>query len=59
MDRGNGQENISHSFFPAKARGTAITFRKRTRFINTDTISDKEGQFLIVTGEIQYILCYL
>lgn len=27
-------------------------------FINTDTISDK-GQFLIVTGEIQYILCYI
>lgn len=44
--------NIYHSSFPAKGRGTEIRMRKGIPFIHKATISDKEGRFLIVTGEI-------
>lgn len=44
--------NIYHSSFPARARGTAIMMRKNIPFIHEATIADKEGRFLIVTGEL-------
>lgn len=40
-----------NSSFNVKARGTAIMIRTGFPFIHKDTISDKEGRFLIVTGE--------
>lgn len=35
--------NVYHSSFNFKARGTAIMIRKGVPFIHKDTISDKEG----------------
>ena len=55
---GGGQDKckwinkIYHSSFNVKARGAAIMVRKGVPFIHKDTISDKEGRYVMVTGEI-------
>lgn len=41
-----------YSSFTSKARGMAIIIRKGIPFILKNTISDKEGRYTIVTGEI-------
>lgn len=43
---------VYHLSFNVKARGTAIMIKKGVPFIHKDTISDKEGRYLIGTGEI-------
>ena len=44
-----------HSNFSSKARGTAILIRKGIPFLQKKTISDKEGRYIIVIGEIHNI----
>lgn len=44
---------ICHSTFSCKARGTAILIRKGIPFLQKKTITDKEGRYVIVIGEIQ------
>lgn len=41
-----------HSSFASKARGTAVLIRKGVPFKHRATITDKEGRFIIVAGEI-------
>lgn len=43
---------IYHSNFSAKSRGTAILIRKGVPFKHNLTISDKEGRYVIVVGEV-------
>lgn len=43
---------IYHSNFSAKSRGTAILIRKGVPFKHNQTISDKEGRYVIVVGEV-------
>lgn len=45
-------ESVYHSSFPAKARGTAIMIKKSIPFVHKNTISDKDGRYLIVIGEL-------
>lgn len=43
---------IYHSNFSAKSRGTAILIHKGVPFKHNLTISDKEGRYVIVVGEV-------
>ena len=43
---------VFHSRFSAKARGVAILIRKNVPFLHKSTVSDKEGRYILVTGEI-------
>lgn len=45
-------ENVYHSTFPAKTRGTAIMTKKSIPFVHKSTISDRNGRYLIVVGEL-------
>lgn len=45
-------KDVYHSTFSAKARGTAILIRKGVPFIHNTTLADKDGRYVIVTGEI-------
>ena len=46
---------IYHSAFSSKARGAAILIRKGVPFLQKKTITDKEGRYVIVIGEIQNV----
>lgn len=50
--RGRWIGQLYHSTFPSKARGTAIPIRKVIPFKHKSTIADKEGRYIIVSGEI-------
>lgn len=43
---------VFHSTFSAKARGVAILVRKGVPFRQTSTIADKNGRYILVTGEL-------
>ena len=43
---------IFHSNFNSKSRGVAILVHKRIQFIPTNTISDPNGRYLIITGSL-------
>ena len=44
--------HVFHSSFNSKSRGTAIIINKDIPFITSDPISDSNGRYVIVTGEI-------
>lgn len=46
---------LYHSNFLSKAWGTAILIRKGIPFKHKETIVDKEGRYIIVTGELHSI----
>lgn len=46
---------VYHSRFSAKARGVVIIIRKNVPFLHKSTVADKEGRYILVTGEIQNI----
>lgn len=46
---------VYHSTFPCKSRGTAILIRRGIPFIHKNSITDKEGRYLIVVGELYNI----
>ena len=48
--RANWLGQIYQAHFGAKARGVAILFRKNTPFIQSKTIADPNGRFLLVSG---------
>ena len=50
--RSNWIGQIFHSTFSAKARGTAILIRKGIAFKHKSTIVDRDGRYIIVTGEM-------
>lgn len=50
--RANWIGQTYYSSFTSKARGTAIIIRKGIPFKLKNSISDKEGRYVIVTGEI-------
>lgn len=50
--RSNWIGHIYHSTFSSKARGAAILIRKGIPFKHKSTIADREGRYVIVTGEI-------
>uniref|UniRef100_A0AAQ5XER2 exodeoxyribonuclease III n=1 Tax=Amphiprion ocellaris TaxID=80972 RepID=A0AAQ5XER2_AMPOC len=43
---------IFHSKFNSRARGTAILIDKNTPFIVSNTITDSNGRYIIVTGSL-------
>lgn len=43
---------VYHSTFSAKARGVAILIKKGVPFRQTSTIADKNGRYILVTGEM-------
>lgn len=43
---------VYHSTFSAKARGVAIVIKKGVPFRQTSTIADKNGRYILVTGEM-------
>lgn len=45
-------KDVYHSFFATKARGVAILFRKGIPFIHKSTLADKDGRYIIVSGEM-------
>uniref|UniRef100_A0A8C2DY46 exodeoxyribonuclease III n=1 Tax=Cyprinus carpio TaxID=7962 RepID=A0A8C2DY46_CYPCA len=47
-------KNVFHSKFNCKSRGTAIIINKSIPFITSDVISDPNGRYIIVTGELYY-----
>uniref|UniRef100_A0AAR2JMC4 exodeoxyribonuclease III n=1 Tax=Pygocentrus nattereri TaxID=42514 RepID=A0AAR2JMC4_PYGNA len=53
--RFNWVGQVYHSSFSAKARGVAILIRKGVLFKHHSTIADKQGRYIIVTGELQSI----
>lgn len=46
---------VYHSNFSSKKRGAAILLRKGVPFLQKKTITDKEGRYIIVIGEINNI----
>lgn len=50
--RSNWIGHIYHSTFSSKARGAAILIRKGIHFKHKSTIADRDGRYVIVTGEI-------
>uniref|UniRef100_A0AAY4A9I4 Endonuclease/exonuclease/phosphatase domain-containing protein n=1 Tax=Denticeps clupeoides TaxID=299321 RepID=A0AAY4A9I4_9TELE len=44
-----------HSSFSGKARGVAILLHKTVPFVHTSVVSDPNGRFVIVTGQIHNI----
>lgn len=46
---------VYHSNFNTRARGTAIIFHKNIQFTLTESISDPQGRFIILTGLLYYI----
>lgn len=44
--------HVFHSSFNSKSRGTAIIINKNIPFIVSDVISDSNGRYVILTGEI-------
>ena len=44
-----------HSSFPGKSRGVAILFHKSVPFVQSNVISDPNGRFIIVSGQIHNI----
>lgn len=45
-------KEIYHTSFSTKARGAAIIIKKGIPFIHNSTIADKDGRYIIVSGEI-------
>lgn len=43
---------LYHSTFSSKARGTAILIHKGIPFKHKSTIADKEGRYIIISGEL-------
>ncbi len=41
-----------HSSFQGKSRGTAILLHKSVPFVHSSTVSDSNGRFVIVVGQI-------
>lgn len=44
--------HIFHSIFNSRARGVAILISKKLPFIETNSIADKNGRYLIIVGTI-------
>lgn len=51
LERGDFNQ-IFHSKFNAKCRGTAILIHRDVQFVQTHTIPDKDGRFIIVQGHL-------
>lgn len=47
-----GFSQIFHSKFNAKCRGVAILIHREVQFVQTNTIQDKDGRFIIVQGHL-------
>lgn len=45
-------KDVYYSSFSAKARGAAILIKKGVPFIHNSTIADKDGRYVIVSGEL-------
>lgn len=45
-------KEVYHTSFSMKARGAAIIIKKAIHFIHNSTIADKDGCYIIVSGEI-------
>lgn len=46
---------IFHSSFNTKARGTAVRMHKRIQFTSSSFISDPQGRYVIVSGQLFHI----
>ena len=46
---------IFHSSFNTRARGTAIIIHKRIQFIPSNCISDPQGRYVIVSGQLFHV----
>ena len=45
---------IFHSGFNSKARGTAIILHKKIQFTSSGVISDSQGRYVIVSGQLYH-----
>lgn len=45
-------DQVFHSSFNAKSRGTAILIKKNVPFITTKIIPDPQGRYIIITGKL-------
>lgn len=43
---------VYHSTFSAKARGVAVLIKNGVPFMQTSTLADKNGRYILVTGEL-------
>ena len=48
----DGFSQIFHSGFQAECRGAAILIRRQVQFVQSNTITDKNGRFVIVQGRL-------